>query len=375
MSDYDLLINVNESVFNQALSSLYGKENLRNKLFKGTKSETYLNTPVNVSWDVLTAPILSLNPPTDADWKSSYKQDGKTPSPVQNAFLIKFPKLKVSKDQNGSVLDTTLSVQGICSIKLDISSNRISIDSYALIVDISNASPLDQFIYKSIIIPQILKTADSALEGGQIPALDFHGAKFGEINIFVGQGRFLASANLESKAKAAIPNLNSIPNQPFFILISKEASQSIVNQETASLIGKKQSTSGSKSFGIGTANYDAAVRINRLGVQLLDDPTQVSSTADLSITAGAGVDLLGPVVGAIVDAAKYVGSGAAYVGTTVANGVVDVSKTVAGGTVDAANTVADGATTAANAVADGATTAANAVADGAKTVWKAISSY
>ncbi len=354
LQGFDLLISLDENTFNRIIASLYEKPNLKKELFHGTQEAVLQNVNVSVSWNVLAAPTVSLNPPSDSQWKNAYKENGQSLNALENAFVLTFPSLKIYRKQAGDVQETTIPVSAICSVRINPEVSNISVDAVGLIVDLSSAKPLDKLIYQNIIIPKILKLADSLLVAEQIPKINLHDAKFGKAVLRVGGGKVCAVANLENKsALPTIPDAKDLPtNRPFYVLFSREFVQKIATESIGSLVGKKVQTSGSKGFGIGDASYDATVVLNKVDAQVLANPTSVFANMNVSISANAGVDVFGPIIGKIVDAATYVAGGVVSVGTTIGNGVVDTANTVGNGVVDTANTVGGGIVDAGNAIGD-----------------------
>ncbi|MGJ4748005.1 hypothetical protein ACQV5M_16725 [Leptospira sp. SA-E8] len=361
MNSYDLLLGMDEGSFNKAIDSLYKKKSLRKNIFKGSKSQK-VNNPigkttleVRLNWDVLKVPIVSFKPPTDSEWKNAYKEDGTKTQLTQNSFLVKFPETKVAWTEIGIMnvqkKETTLkNVSAVCTVKIDLESNFININAIALILDLSKATPTDKLIYKTFIIPAVLQATEIILSTKQIPNIDFHGAKFGKALVYVGGGRLIGAANLSSKTEVpTVTDTSALPNKPFFILMSKETSQSIVDKVVHQLEGKKQTSSGSKNFGLGDADYEVEVYANQITAKLSQDPTKVLCNMDVTIDAKAGIDPIIPIVGVVINAALYMGSVVVNIGEALIHGdlgevveiVEDVVEDVVDEIKDIANDIAD----------------------------------
>ena len=81
-----------------------------------------------------------------------------------------------------------------------------------------------------------------------------------------------------------------LPDGPFYILLSREALQQVTSVGTQALTGRTIDKSGSQGFEIGTANYNASVRIDNVsGASIADDFTEVSTNVALSVSASAGI--------------------------------------------------------------------------------------
>lgn len=315
---YDVAISMDQVALNRVIDSLFGRPNLRNRLLSGSQTTTLSGVQVTVGWEVQQAPSVTLSPPSSQQWQSAIKQDGNVPQPTQDAFIVNFPKLKVSRQKtSGQIDEETIALDAICVINLR--DNKLALDPVAVIVDLSQATPNDRVIFKAILIPQILRIADSMLSGQQMPNLDFQGVQFGLLVLAVGNERIVGAANLVGKALPPVPSLSELPNtsSPFYVLLSQEAVQKIADRGIQELQGKSDSTSGSESFGIGKANYSASVRLNSISVQTSSNPTIVQANVGVSASASAGVDVFSVIGDGIVDAAKTVGEAVEDAGKAV----------------------------------------------------------
>jgi len=68
MSTFDVAFGMDASTFNKGILQLFAKPEVRNKLFKGSKSQPTVLGTVTLSWDILDAPNFILAPPTDSQW-------------------------------------------------------------------------------------------------------------------------------------------------------------------------------------------------------------------------------------------------------------------------------------------------------------------
>jgi hypothetical protein len=341
---FDIALGMDEATLNRVIATLYQRPNLKSKLFSGREQTTILNVPVQVDWEVQAAPAVSLTAPDAQKWHTAILADGKAAQPSSNAFVVHLPMLKVGRTSSGSGRqETALPLDAICTAA--IAGDRLSYNALAVCVDLSAASQTDQALYRAFIIPRILRMVATMLGQQHVPSLDFHGLKFGEAALYVGNGRIVGTANLAGKPPATPADGSTLPGVPFFVLLSAEAMQRAGSMGAAGLRGKSAGTSGDSSFGIGKASYNASVTLTDISVSPSGDPTVVHASVGISAQASAGVDVLSGIL------------------NTVAGGATTAANTVAGGVTTAANTVAGGVTTAANTVASGVTTAANAVAD------------
>jgi len=291
MNNYDLAVCMDESTHNRVLAALFAKPGLRSKLFSGSESAQESGVEVTIGFEALESPVVSLNPPTDDQWKTAIKEDGKTPQPAQNAFTINFPQMFLTRTEaSGRTAEATIPLTVICTIA--IRDNKLAIDPVAAMVDVSHASKLDQLLYKKVIVPKMLKMADGSMTDEQIPDFNFQGIRFGGVALGVGNGRMVSVANLEGKGTPSAPSLGDFPDGAFYILLSREALQKVTDAGTQALKGRTGSNTGGQDFEIGRATYDATLRVENLsGGRVNDDFNGVSAKVAVSITASAGISM------------------------------------------------------------------------------------
>jgi hypothetical protein len=305
MSNYDVAIVMNQAALNGVLASLFAQQNLRSQLFSGSQQASVLGTKTTVSWSVLQTPTVTLSPPSAQQWSQAIKQDGSTPQPAQNALVVSFPALQVSET---STNPSTVPVEAIVVASIN-SKNALSLAPVAVIVDLSKASTFDQTLYKEIIIPQVLNLTTSMLSGEQIPNISFQGVQFGSLVLSVGNGLLAGVANLNGKPAPAAPDLTSLPNQNFYILLSHDAMQQIASTGSHQLQGQSTHTSGSKSFGIGSADYNAGIKLNNASASVSSsDLTRVNASVDVSASASAGINLFDSIGQTIVSIGQQIGN-------------------------------------------------------------------
>jgi hypothetical protein len=321
---YDVLISMDEAGFNRIIATLYSRPRLRDSLFKGSEVGAFSGVNANVSWEVLQAPTMVFSPPTPEQWSRSIKEDGTAPQPTQNALIARIPKMRVSRQSSQGDQDATISLDAICTVGLR--NNELVIDALAVIIDLSAATPLDRLIFTKVIIPKTLAMADSLLSGRQIPSIDFKGISFGAAALGVGNGRMVGVANLVGKPTPALPDFNALPHGSFYILLSREALRLVANAGAQGLRGQTANRSGSESFTLGRANYNARVRLDNVSAQVTPDVTVVSASVGINASADAGIDVVDIIAGAV---------------TTAGNAIADTATTAGNAIVDTANKVGD----------------------------------
>lgn len=313
MSNFDVALGMNTATLNGMISSLYGMQSLRNSLFAGSQSENIAGVQSTIAWNVLQVPTITLEAPTSQQWSSALGAGGTTPSPVANAITVSFPNVQVSMTPSGGQMQqATIPMVVICSVS--IANAQLTLTPVGVIVDLSNASAFDQVVYKAVLIPQALQVAGSMLSGEKIPNISFNGVNFGEMVLSVGNGQIVGVAYLSSNsATPPAPDVSSMPNEPFYVLLSPAAMQQVVNSGTAGLQGKSASTSGSQSFGIGSADYNASVQLANVSASV--NPGNLASvTASVSVqaSASAGVNIFSSII-------NQIGSGLESAGQAIAN--------------------------------------------------------
>jgi hypothetical protein len=320
MSNYDVAISIDQATLNRVIATAFGRQSLRSKLFSGRQTITFQGVQVTVGWEVQQVPTLSLTPPSTQQWQNAIKQDGGAAQPMQNAFVVNIPQLKVTMENtSGKIEEATTSVEAICTISINALNNKLSLDPVALVVDLSQASAFDKVIYRTFLIPQVLHMADSLLSDEQFPDIDFKGIRFGPAVLIVGTGRIVAIANLQGKPAPSAPPADSFPDGPLYILLSREAMQQVVSRGTQDLRGKRVSASGSRDFTVGKANYNVSLQFDSVSASLTNDLTVVNASLGVSVSASAGVDVVSAIGGTIVNAAKTVGDGVVSAGKAVAD--------------------------------------------------------
>lgn len=82
MSNFDVAICMDQGSLNQVINSIFNRQSLRAKLFNGSQSTTLAGVQVQVGWEVLVPPTVTLTPPSAEQWSSAVKRDGSTAQPT-----------------------------------------------------------------------------------------------------------------------------------------------------------------------------------------------------------------------------------------------------------------------------------------------------
>ena len=274
---FDVALGMDEKSLSEVLASLFKRPSLKTRIFSGSKQINEAGINATVSFELEAPPVVKLSAPSADQWKKAIKQDGNTAQPTENAMIVTLPKLKLTRPvEGGKMQEGTIPLDAIVTV--NIVNNALSYDALAVVIDLSGAKPLDQIIYKKVVIPMALKAVDSAFGEPHIPNIAFRGLNFGTITLQVGEGRIVGVANLANKPPAGPQPLSALPREPFFILLSREAMQIACQSGTADLVGKTAGKDGSESLGIGKASYHGSVRVDAISVQVSNDPTVVNAS-------------------------------------------------------------------------------------------------
>jgi hypothetical protein len=320
MNQYDVAISLKQSILNQLIDLLFNRPTLKDQLFRGSQTATLAAVSVTVEWEIQQPPKVMLSPPDIAQWQKAIKQNGDALPPVQNAFVIHFPALNVSRQKLSGEPDEetiALDVIGVASL----TNNQLVLTPIAAVVDLSHAKPLDRLIFKTILIPQVLQIAGTMLSHQQMPRLDFQGVQFGSPVLTIGNGQIIVAANLAGKSPPATPSFSQLPNTnaPFYVLLSRAVMQQIADREIQCLQGKSVATSGTESFGLGRANYRASATLNTVAVQPLSAPASVQAHIGVEISASAGVDIFSVISDRVTDTVDTVGKTFEEAGEAIEN--------------------------------------------------------
>lgn len=287
MNEFDVIIGMDAATLNKAIARLYNRGDLRGSLFRGSRTQNIEGTDFAVQWDIQAAPETILAPPTAQEWQSSFKADGNMAQPVSNAFFLNFSKIRLvqtAPDKN----EATIPARAICTAS--VSGNQLNIQVIAVIIDLSGASKTDQFIYKRIIIPEILHLATSLLSGITMPPLSFYKIALTPPVVSIQSNRLILFANLADRPLASISGGNW-PDKPFFILCSSRLAQRIGDIAAGTVRGKTFSYRGKINFEIGDASYSASGSINQVVTSVTGDLTVMNCRLGANARVSADLSL------------------------------------------------------------------------------------
>lgn len=302
MSNYDLLVSLDETRLNLVISQVYGSPSAR-PLFSGAQSGEQSGINYTLNWSVNAAPTISLRPPSPEEWGRAAKAGGVSVAPQSSAaFIAIIPSLTIKLSTGDAGVDGTWPVEAICTAEVP-PNGRLSINALALLLDLSQMSPLDQVIIVQLLVPQILGMLRSALSGIQIPALNFGGISLASPVVDIQNGRLLTAFNLAGRGTPAIGD-GPFPDRSFFALLSPNLVQCAVDHLVQTNIqGQTFNTSGSEGAGGFSANYSVWGRIAGISASTTTNATTLRANVSVEMSASGGINV--PVLGPILDPNTY----------------------------------------------------------------------
>jgi hypothetical protein len=269
MSTFDVAFGVNASTLDKGVGQLYAKPEVRNKLFKGSKSESTPLGTVTLSWDILAAPNFILEPPSDDQWQKAQKKQagGKdVPKPALNGFQVHFPQFNASYSIDGKPGPggtTDLYVYASVTVQDDPqgqSAGIVTLSVAGIGLNESYFSKWDKFIFNKILLPQIFSVADQMLSALKINGLSYEGVKFAHPTAIIANSMLVAAAVLDSKSAT---DLNGAvwPQKSLFVLFSADLAQVAADTVTKQFDGVNKSGDGDYK---GLASYKYSATLNHV---------------------------------------------------------------------------------------------------------------
>lgn len=269
MSTFDVAFGMDASTLDKGIGQLYAKPEVRNKLFKGSKSQKTELGEVTLTWDILAAPNFILTPPSDEQWQKAQKKqvDGKdVPKPVTNGFQIHFPQFNASYSVDGKMgAGGTTEVYVYASVNVQddpqhSSTGIVSLSVAGIGLDESGFSIWDKFIFNKILLPQIFATADQMLQTIKIGSLSYAGVKFDHPAAVIAGGMLVAAAVLNTRTATDLGGA-VWPQKPFFVLFSPDLIRIIAGNAVKNFDGKTVSGKGDYK---GLASYQYQATLNHI---------------------------------------------------------------------------------------------------------------
>ena len=306
MSAYDLLIGINEGRLDVIMSQVYASPALRKSLFSGTQTGSYTGINFTVTWSLGAAPTISLRSPTPTEWTESIQAGGSPVAPQSGAFIVNLSSLSVKLVASGETVDTTVPVKAICTVATH--GSALSIAALSVIVNLSNSSPLDKYMISNVLVPNILAMLSKALSAIHIPNLSFAGISLTPPVVEILNGYLLTAFNL---VQDGTPSIGSVPiptGDPFFALLSRQLTQSVVDYEVrTNLQGQQFHKNGSEGGGGFSADYSAVGAIASISASTTSNPQKLHVNVSLNMSASAGISTpIDAIIGGLETAGKAI---------------------------------------------------------------------
>ncbi|WP_417722554.1 hypothetical protein [Salipiger sp.] len=157
MSGFDIAAGATLSGLRDLLARLYAVPELRAGLFAGSQSVDL--GPMGMAtggWDVTEVPVLSLTPPSPADWATAHgaDPDALPPRPETNAFALTCPAVSVSLTASG--VTRTAKGKVVAYGRFTMTKGAPGLEVLAVGLDESGFSMLDALMVNRLIVPRLL---------------------------------------------------------------------------------------------------------------------------------------------------------------------------------------------------------------------------
>ncbi len=257
---YDFLVAMREPVANAAIESLYDKK--PKGVFSGTS--TFDNVPV--SWDVTHVPTVAFRGFTEAEREQEVKRNPPVePRPSPNSVLvIGFPELRVRLSEDGQRGEPQQVVKQIhVECALVVYRNTLTAVPVAATFDTGDMGEWTQYLFRQLVVPRALNVAGTVMGAVPLPPITVAKVKFGDIALRVGGGMLVGAACLvEDGAGLEVPDPKSLPESPFFVLVSPRVVQRAAQTSLDHLSREPHEIEGTATFGVANASYHAGIRLD-----------------------------------------------------------------------------------------------------------------
>lgn len=307
MSKFDVAIGLNHSLLDNAALQFYNNPEFRNTYFRGVypqKIEEIGDLNLILSYDVLTAPIFNLSPPTDEEWDVAQKPPEIQAKPAENLFQIRFPNIRLTIQ-----LEETppLVIEGAAKIYIVLGqeSTNVILRPVGIHFDQSDLSSFDQFITNEILIPKGFEQAgNNLLEGFELPSIADITKKISQDVAFsfpkIGiKSDFLIIATNESSNTNAISLEDCIwPEEQYFALVSQGIINTFLNSILKKFEGQQKTGESSKGVpNLAEASADYVAKLKTISATVnSNNPTEATFMINLALSAHGGISGILPAV-------------------------------------------------------------------------------
>ena len=231
---FDVAVGVNQQQMNNCSQQLFTSVP---SLFTGKGNSP--NYPgINMTWQALQAPTFDL-------------------TLAAPAFNMHYPNLNVvlSMPDNEQTVFNLNNVTISC--QLTVSGNNVQLSAKSASCD-PLTDKLENFFAQNLVLPGVLASANTALNGLSIPPPNMPGVALSPLAASIQNGSLIAVANLQYKGTPAFPSGYAWPSGEFFSLLSSEALQAAVQHAVGNINPNGHSHAGTS---LGGADFSYNVNI------------------------------------------------------------------------------------------------------------------
>lgn len=305
MSNFDIAVGVNAGTLNNGAAKLYADPTARNKIFKGSYSKDVAGKgTVTLTYDLLQAPVFTLTPPTQDQWKAAIKAPGVTDIPAANGFQVSMPKVSGSVAIDGG---TPTQAQGplLVYATASVTNGKITLTPVAVYINEADFSQFDAWLVNNILAPAALQMAGTILNGYQLPSIPtYRGVTLNAPSAGIMNNMVVAAVTATTNTNPLDMSGFAWPQKNFFVLLNPSFINNVLKTELQPYQNKNYSGSESagNDFAWAKGSYSATIKTLVVTVNPSNPATlNASVTADVSVTGSAGG--IGPALACPVGAA------------------------------------------------------------------------
>lgn len=295
--DFDLAIGLDRASLNTGISELHGKHH--DALFKGSESKPFNGQQAVATWDVKSAPTVTLGPPSQEEWNKATDAHGRKPPanplPQGNVLHLTLNKTDFSIAYGTahplSVTDKNIDIYASVSVP----DGKLAVTLLAIQLDTTGMKQWDEFFLQKLVVPNLLTSGSNALSQLTIPTQELFGTKLQLVPdraLVTGTHLVLgAAANIEGNTTPdPLPTDFRWPDKPLWALFSRRLTTWVLNNALRQeVVGKPQHYAHTQ--GIITVSVDYRLRSYQ---NLTLDPARLTAgSAALDMAYDAKVSVLG----------------------------------------------------------------------------------
>ncbi|MER5770264.1 hypothetical protein [Streptomyces sp. NPDC001985] len=305
---YDLAVGADVGIVNRVAEEVYGQ--LYPRCFTGSEPYDDDDVPTTVTWDVKSAPVFDLTPPSysDEELRARFTENGGARRLTGEEVAEHAAALGASLD--GSTFQVVLSpvhvtvdvgegedlVEGDITVTVDVQagtdrSGLLTLNPVKAVA--SDTSEVQKVILDNVVLPALLAQSREILSGITLPKPDIPLLNLSSPVPVIQPERVVAAMNLVEHGVPQPPFPESWPSGGFFALLGTDTVQRIAEAATTYLDGMPFDAGDSEDFGIGTGYYQATVAIHQVRCEVVDTeiPT-VRVNASVTGSGSAGIEWL-----------------------------------------------------------------------------------